>query len=211
MTNRSIPAALAALILVTLFSGCGLFPRSEPPQQFVLGTALPEVAPADLVGGTGATVGLRAVRLADHLVDPNIAVRRGDHRVTLSGQNRWSGQPERLIVRALATYMAARGPFSAVDAVPWPIGARYTYIVQVEMDRFEGAAPDGGANGAAGEAHVAATWTVSRGTDGEVIGRGAAEVRTPGWSVGDYPALVQMLDEALVRLAEEITASVAGL
>jgi len=207
-----LPVALLAL------TGCFSLSRDAPPvRQYVLsGAAVPEagaalaeagIVPRDLAG---LTIGVRRLDLAPYLATPSIVVRRGAHEIVHSEFHRWSEEPGQAINRAVAGYLAAHAPFGAVHIAPWPVRARYDYLIQLHVSRFEGVAPEA-ASAVEGAVHVQATWEILRHQDGAVLARGDTDYLQPGWRVGDYPGLVAMLDRALVVLARDLAASLGDL
>jgi uncharacterized lipoprotein YmbA len=149
-------------------------------------------------------VGLRLPRLADYLASPFVVLRRGTHRIEFSDLDRWGEDLAEGINRRLAGQMALLAPNSRFDRAPWPVGAVPDQIVQLQILRFEGVAPEGPAIAQVGEAHLLASWEIFRSGDNVLLARGITEVRTPGWTVGDFGALVGMLDAGIGTLAEEI-------
>jgi uncharacterized protein len=215
-TIRTIGGAALALLTLT---GCSLSRASQPLEQYVLGgtsvtrhatnatssNATSSGATAPVVGGL--TIGVRRLDLAPYLASPAIVLRRGAHQIVTSEYHRWGEDPGAGINRAVAGYLittAAADGVRAVDVAPWPARARHDYLVQLHVARFEGtAAEDPGAT--TGEAHVQATWEIIRQADGAVLARGFTDHVQAGWRVGDYAALVTLLDGGLIALAGELT------
>ena len=190
-------------------AGCISLGRPEPPlRQYVLGGSGPaEVTPSAEVADVA--IGLRRMKLASYLAVPFIAVRRGPNQIDFSEFHRWGEPLDAGINRVVARLLASRG-FRDVAVAPWPAGARYDYLIQLDVTRFEGVMPPEGAP-AEGEAHLSATWEIIRQQDGVVLTRGTTDRRSPGWTVGDYAGLVTLLDEELDVLAGDLTAGIAGL
>lgn len=194
------------LLLLLALSGCFSLSRSARVQQhYVLGAGRQTEGAAleDRSGGEAAVVGLRPPRLADYLASPFMVVRQGPHRVEFSEVDRWGEDLARGVSRTLALRMAARLPAHRVVSAPWPSGVRPEYVIQLRLLRFEGVAPDDPLD-AAGEAHLLATWEILGSSDGAVLGSGTTEVRSGGWTVGDFDGLVSLLDAGLDTLAEEL-------
>ena len=208
MTNAM--RVTCSLALVAL-AGCFGLNRGDPSQQhYVLGLGL-EPTGAGGAGPTGevsgAAVGLRPLRLAEYLETPLIVVRRGAHRIDFSEFQRWGETLDQGINRTVAGYMAGRGPFKSVEYAPWPVRSKHDYLIQIEILRFEGVAPDEPA-ATEGEALLLANWEILRGEDGTLLARGTTEYHGPGWTVGDYDSLVSLLETGLSKLADDL---VAGL
>lgn len=206
MTNAT--RVICSLALVAL-AGCFGLNRGDPSQQhYVLGLGL-EPAGAEGAGPTGevsgAAVALRPLRLAQYLETPLIVVRRGAHRIEFSEFQRWGETLDQGINRTVAGYMAGRGPFRSVEYAPWPTGSEHDYLIQLQVLRFEGLAPDEPA-ATEGEALLVASWEILRGEDGALLARGSTEYHGPGWTVGDYDGLVGLLETGLSELADDLVA-----
>jgi len=199
--NRAISATI--LLAVLSLPGCISLSRDSPPRQhYVLGLALPvqEAAAPPMDAGL---VGLRVPALADYLATPFLVVRRGTHRIEFDESHRWGEDLPRGISRTLASHLASRMPAHRVIVVPWPTGTHPEHLVQVQVLRFEGVAPDD-AQGGRGAAHLIATWEILGVGGTVVLARGTTEVLDDGWVVDDFDALVRMLDAGIGTLAEDI-------
>jgi hypothetical protein len=81
--------------------------------------------------------------------------------------------------------------------------------VQLHVARFEGVAEEA-ATQTQGEAQMLATWEIIRPMDGAVLARGSSDYRQR-WLVGDYAALVTLLDGGLNGVSRDIVACLARL
>lgn len=195
---------LASLITLT---GCFSLGRDEPAtRHYVLGESLPMGVDHAEGQPTGATIGLRHVQVADYLDVPFVVVRRGAQRITFSDFHRWGESLTRGVNRSVAGHLVARGPIRTVDSVPWPVEAQHDYLVQIQVLRFEGLAPED-PEATAGEMHMVATWKILNPGDGLVLQRGTTEHRRSGWVIGDYEGLVDVLESGLSSLADDIIAA----
>jgi uncharacterized lipoprotein YmbA len=209
-TNGTI--GVAAIMLVTL-TGCSLGRTSQPLEQYVLGgtSVVQQVTSSDATSppaADGLTIGMRRLDLAPYLASPAIVVRRGTQQIMTSEYHRWGEDPGAGISRAVARYLIVPGATAgmtirAVDVAPWPARARHDYLVQLHVARFEGTASEDSA-ATIGEAHVQATWEIIRQVDGVVLARGLTDHVQDGWRVGDYAALVTLLDGGLIALVGEV-------
>jgi uncharacterized protein len=214
---RLLPAAL----FLALLPGCVSLGRDSPPLElYVIGGAGTSEVMAPLPGLATVTIGVRRLHLAPYLATPAIVVRRGPHEVLTSDYHRWGEDLGEGINRAVARHLGDGAQFRAVDVAPWQVRSRYDYLVQLSISRFEGVVPAEGSppDAAAGEvgayrgaAHVMATWEIVRQQDETVLLRGTTEFREGGWRVGDYAALVALLDRGLVVLARDLTAALGGV
>jgi len=213
--------ATRLLVFAALLSMGGCFSLSRgalPPQHYVLGAdasvAAVDRAAAERLDAArpGAAsplvVGLRLPRMADYLASPFIVVRRGDHQVEFTEYHRWGEDLGSAINRTVAGLLAERAPSHRVVTAPWPGGTPPAQVIQLQVLRFEGTAPEGPESatggGATGQAHLLATWEILRASDGALVARGTTEVREDGWTVGDFAGLVRLLDRGLRRLADDL-------
>lgn len=193
---------LASLITLT---GCSFsLGRDEPAiRHYVLGESLPMGVEHASGQPTGATIGLRHVQIADYLDVPFVVVRRGPQRITFSDFHRWGESLTKGVNRSVAGHLVARGPVRTVDSVPWPVEAQHDYLVEIQVLRFEGLAPED-PEATTGEIHMVATWKILHPEGGQLLQHGTTEHRRPGWTIRDYEGLVDALEEGLSSLADEI-------
>ncbi|HUH12235.1 MAG TPA: PqiC family protein [Longimicrobiales bacterium] len=205
-----MPRTVLALIpLLFATSACVSLGRDTPPlEQYVLGATPTAAAGAPPAGAAGMTVGLRRLDLTPYLASPSIVVRRGEHQILVSEYHRWGEDPVAGINRAFAGYLRAVPPVRSVDVAPWAVRSQHDFVVQLHVSRFEGVTPDDSL-AVEGEAHLRARWELHRPRDGGLLARGGTDYRAGGWRVGDYPALVALLDGALSRMASDIAACMA--
>jgi len=208
MTTLGRLALLAALVGLT---GCFSLGRTEPPQRsYVLGGTAAPAVDARTPGLSGVTVGVRRLRLASYLDPLLLVVRQGENRVSYSEYHRWAEHLGEGINRAVAGYLDQRGSFATIDVAPWEARARYDYVLQLHVERFEGVAPEDPAVGV-GEAHLLASWEILRHGDGEVLARGTTDHRAAGWRVGDHTDLVRLLDSSLDVLSGDLARNLGDL
>jgi uncharacterized lipoprotein YmbA len=201
---------LGAIVALLVIAGCFKLARVTPPlEQYVLGSTLPSVTPATTRDSGGLSIGVRRLDLAPYLASPAIVVRRGA-LIETSEFRRWSEDPAAGISRAVARYLGAEPRIGAVDVAPWSVRTDHDYLVQLHVMRLEGVAPEDTA-ARAGDAHLLASWEIIRPVDGALIARGETDHRENGWRVGDYSALVALLDKGLVVLARELATCLARI
>ncbi|MEX0893073.1 MAG: PqiC family protein [Gemmatimonadota bacterium] len=199
---------LAVISILFAATGCVSLGRDTPPlEQYVLGST-PPAAEAASANASGVAVGLRRLDLTPYLASPSIVVRRGVNQITVSEYHRWGEDPVAGINRAVARYLRAAPQVRAVDVAPWAVRSPHDFVVQLHVSRFEGAAP-ADSLAVEGEAHLLASWEIHRPRDGGLLARGTIDYRAEGWPLGDYPALVTLLDGGLSRMASQIAACMA--
>ena len=213
MRYKANALRLIGLCAVVALPGCSLSRGAPAQQHYVLGGGLLQENEAPSSGALGGlAIGVRRLQLASYLQSPSVVVRRGARaqEISLSEFHRWGEPLGEGINRALAGYLAAKAPFPVVQVAPWPLRAQHDYLVQVDVLRFEGVAPEELA-GTKGVAHLLATWMIIRPGDGEVLARGTTDYRESSWRVGDHGHLVTLLDAGLSVLSENLVAGIAGL
>jgi uncharacterized lipoprotein YmbA len=200
-----------ATVLLVALPGCFSLGRDSPElEQYVIGgTGLLDTM-APVAGLDGIAVGVRRIDLAPYIAAPAIVVRRGTHEIVTSDFHRWGEDPADGINRAVARHLANAGSFLAVDVAPWPARSRYDYLVQLRVTRFEGVVPVE-PSATEGAVHVRATWEIIRQHDETVLARGVTDHREPGWPVGDYAALVALLNQGLAVLAHDVATAMGRL
>jgi len=208
---RTNATRLILLSTLLVAGGCFSLGRgAQIQQQYVLGGGLPQQGGAVSGELAGLTIGVRRLQLAAYLEAPFLLVRRGPNELTFSEFHRWGEGVAEGINRTVAAHLGARTALRGIDVAPWPAGERYDYVIQLHVSRFEGSA-DADPLTLLGEAQMSARWEIIRQTDGAVLTRGATEYRQDGWRVGDYGALVSMLDEGLHRLTDDLVRGLVAL
>ena len=191
-------------------TGCFSLSRGAPlPRQYALGAGL-MLAASQPPLVQGVAVGLRSPQLEPYLDSPLLVIRRGTREITFSEFHRWAEPLASGINSAVARYMAGHAPIRDVAAAPWSPNARYDYLIQLHVLRFEGEQPDNTLV-STGEVHLLATWEIIRQDDSAVLARGTTDYRKGGWRVGDHDGLVAQLDDGLLVLSNALVARVAEL
>ena len=211
MRNGTRVIRLLCLCALAGSTGCVHLNRGEPSQRhFVLGGGTPEIGattPSPEIAGV--TLGVRRLELASYLSTPFMVVRRGPNQIGFSEFNRWGEPLEEGINRVVARTLVSRG-FQGAAVAPWPAGARYDFVIQLEVVRFEGVAPEE-PESVEGAVHLLATWEILRQEDGAVLARGTTDHEASGWTVGDYAGLVTLLDAGVDDLSDDLAASLEKL
>jgi uncharacterized lipoprotein YmbA len=199
-------------MLLVAQAGCFSLSRETPvTEHYVLGEFLPTTTAAAVRrDSTGMSVGLRRPQVASYLETPLIVVRHGLYRISFSDYRRWGEDLGDGINRAVAASFVRLPMFRAVDTSPWPVASRHDYLVQLNVSRFEGVAPEDASAGG-GEAHVQASWSIIAPVGGAVLASGTTDHREPGWTIGDYAGLVSLLDRGLDALARDVAAGLGSL
>jgi uncharacterized lipoprotein YmbA len=210
-------ALMAASLLGLVLAGCVrlLEPRPSNITYYLLDSDLPvDTTSTDT---TGLTVGLRRPRLASYLDAARIVTRHNRNTIRFSDAHRWGEDLDQAINRVVALDLAGQSGIRSVEAVPWPSGFRFDYVVQLRVLRFEGVGPEPPGPDADdaplpdGHSQMAIRWTIF-GPDGEITKRqGITQHREEGWAVTDYADLAAKLDTSLTVLADDIGTSLRTL
>lgn len=208
MRKTSVSLAILGCVLLTQ-AACFKLGRDTPVlRQYVLpsGGVRAAAAAPQRVGGT--IIGVRRIDLADYLASPAIVIRRGARQIVTSEFHRWGEDPGQGINRALAAHLAATPSVGAVDVAPWAPRTPHDYLLQLHVTRFEGVADEAATTG---DAQLLVSWEIITPQDGDVVARGKSDFRQGGWLVGDYGALVTLLDDLLNSLSRDVVACIARL
>jgi len=215
--GRLALAALAVGAVGLLVAGCVrlLEPREADVRYYLLRGPEADTLSADT---TGLEIGLRKPRLAGYLDPARIVARRGENEVHFSESRRWSESLPGAINRAVALHLDAQPGIGSVEVVPWPPGADFDYVVQLQVRRFEGTGPpppgpeaDDDAPIPRGRSQMTIHWIVY-GPDGETRrAEGTTHHERDDWPVTNYEALVSRLETGLGVLAEDLEARLQAL
>lgn len=207
MPTKTSVLRLLLLSSLLALAGCFSLSRDAPAQRFyVLGTGSDAVSAEEAPAVADAVIGLRSPRIAEYLTGQFIVVRSGQHRIGFSHFDRWGEALAPGVNRAVAAHMLSQAPLLRVEVAPWPEGVRPDYLIQMHLTRFEGVAPED-PTVTEGEAHLRASWEILRRQDGVRVARGTTEVRESGWTIGDFDALVTLLEAGLMILAQDLVAA----
>jgi hypothetical protein len=215
MRRTGLLFALAGIVALLVTSCVRLpSPRGANTQYYLLeSTSSPDTAAA-----TGLQLGLRKPHLADYLDTRALVTRRGPNEIQFADLHQWGEDLSPSINRVVGLNLEAQPGIQAVDLAPWPPGAKFDYVVQLRILRFEGVGPrppgpdaDDDAPIPEGHSQMTVGWTVFSPRGDSVQARGRTEHRIDGWPVTDYAVLASMLDRSLAVLAEDIRARLSTL
>lgn len=200
--------AVALGLLAVSVAGCVrlLEPRTSDATYYLLDRPQQDPGTTDT---TGLSVGLRQPRLASYLDATRIVTRRGPHRLVFSEFHRWGEDLGRGISRNVALGLEAHPKIHSVEAVPWPEGSTFDYIVELHILSFEGIGPppDPEADDDTppeGSSQMIVQWTIRPPEADTALVREKSHHRTENWRLNDYEALVANLSRALDVLVDDI-------
>jgi uncharacterized lipoprotein YmbA len=158
----------------------------------------------------GVEVGLRRPHLAAYLDASRLVTRRGSHVIRFSDTHRWGEDLDQAINRVVALNLEKEPGVQSVQVVPWQGGARFDYVVQLHVLRFEGVGPspdpkaDDDSPSPEGHTQMVVRWTVFGGDGEKTLTHGVTRHRKEEWTVTDYAALTDKLGSSLAVLARDI-------
>lgn len=202
---------IIALLALGGMAGCFSLARTVPQQrQYVLGgSSLLETAPSSETLA-GVSIGIRRIRVAEYLQLPALVVRHGASRIAYAEFHHWGERLGDGINRTVAGYLAGLAPFGAVDVAPWPPRRAYDFVIQLDVERFEGEVPEE-PGATEGEVHLLVAWEILRQDGGVLLARGRTDHRSSDWRVEDHRALVTALDAGLQVLARDLVVRMEAL
>ncbi len=205
LSKSSLLIGLSAFLL--LQSCVNLKPRENDTRFYVLGAAA--VAQQEVPADKGYVLGLRRIKLADYLDTPHIVVRVGANEVMFSDDHRWGEDLGPAINRVVAGFLSGSSSVHQVEVVPWATGVQPTYIVEIEVQKFEGTSPNPAYSRM--DAHLQARWKVLNPATNNVLKQGTTDEMIDGPALSSYASLVSGLERVLGRLAKDLVDAVDTL
>jgi len=214
-----VPRIARCLVAVGLLSVvlAGCFRLLEPrPGQNITYYLLDSTLSADTTlvdtastNTKGLEVGLRRPRLAAYLDASRIVTRRGSNAIQFSDFHRWGEDLDQAINRVVALNLERASGIQSVEIVPWQAGARFDYVVQLNVLRFEGVGPppdpaEDEASPPTGHTQMVVRWTIFGPEGDEALTQGVTHHRDKGWTVTNYAALADNLGASLSILAQNV-------
>ncbi len=187
---------LALIASLLLPGGCGSskpyrFYTLNPATQTSSSTTVQETLPA----GPPSNIGIISVEIPDYLDRPQIVTRTMTNELKLAEFDRWAGDLQQDIARALAETMSSRladnGVFILTGRRPVPA----EYRIAVRIDRFE-AMPGN-------QVLLKGLWTVLEKDGRRVLIRGESNISETAQGT-DYGATVAAMSRTVDRLGTEI-------
>lgn len=181
-----------------LFALLGLVGCASPrPRLYSLAPSLPR-APVPFP----LTVGLEPVDVAAVASRRELVLRPSPTAVVLTEQDLWAEPLDAMLQRVLAEDLARGLGIPQVVRLPSRLPVGLDRLVDVRILDLDGR--DGGT------ARLAAVWTIFAGRPPRPVSSGRTEVEEPYAPADDAAALVEALNRAAARLAEELTAALAA-
>jgi uncharacterized lipoprotein YmbA len=178
--------------------GCRVPGKTSPPTSYWVLAALPGAAAEE----SRHVVGIGPFEFPAYLERSEIVTRVGDNQLRVSEFDRWGEKLGDSFAQTLARNLEVLVPGTVGVAFPWKGPTRVQYRVTGAVTQFE--VVDGRA------AQLEASWTFTRVSDGQTLGRGSWAHREPLESRGT-DAGVAALSRALAALSREIAKPLAAL
>jgi len=189
---------LLLLVPVLLLAGC--IGNPTKPSEFYVLSINPGTPVSSTLAEDEVSLGLGPLTLPEIYDRPQIVTRGEANRITLAEYDRWGGDLNKDLGRALAGNLMSRLNTDRIVPFPWPRRYDPDFQVTVRLFRFDGVL---GSNAALEgiwrilDAHkgcelVADRFSITEATDG------------PG-----YPALVTAMSRAVAKLSQAIAEQVA--
>lgn len=191
-------AAVALVVIALAAPGCRMPGEASPPTSYWVLAAVPG-RPAE---EPRHFVGVGPIELPAYLERSEIVTRVGDNQLRVSEFDHWGEQLGDSFERTLARNLEVLVPGTVGVVFPWKGPTRVQYRVTGVVTRFE--VVDGRS------AHLEATWTLTRASDGQMLGRGSWSDAEPLDARGTA-AGVAALSRALAALSREIAKPLAAL
>ena len=190
--------SLLLLVPVLLLAGCIGNP-SKPAEFYVLNTDPGTPVNAALVQDA-VSVGLGPLVLPEIYDRPQIVTRGDDNRITLSEFDRWGGDLDKELARALAGNLMTR--LNTDRIVPFPWSRRYDpdFQVTVRLFRFDGV-PGNSVN-------LEGIWRVLDASKGCELAADRFSIVEETDGAG-YPALVSAMSRTVAALSQAIAEQIA--
>lgn len=202
--------AVAVGLIALSTAGCVrlLEPRKSSATYYLLSdTSDLDTLPTDT---TGLKVGLRQPRLASYLDATRIVTRRGSNTIQFSEFHRWGEDLSRGIGRTVALALERQSGIQSVEVVPWPEGATFDSVLELNVLSFEGVGPPppdaDDAPVPEGHSRMVVQWTIRDPNDNTSLARDVVRHQEKGWRVTNYQDLVSRLSSSLDVLARDIGA-----
>ncbi|HYL57885.1 MAG TPA: PqiC family protein [Candidatus Acidoferrales bacterium] len=208
MTRTPMVAKCCSIALVAgLLAGCGslLSPRPDATKFYLLTPAsetatAAAAAPAPSGAGGAFTLGLGPVKLPPYLDRLEVVTRAAPNRVELSKTDRWGESLPNNFASVLLRDLSADVGTQRIVGFPWYNTTHVDIAVQVDVYRFE--------TDPQGSAQLTAKWTITDGTDKNLVLYSAESNFTQTSKPGDMTDAAAALSRTVGDLSKQIAGAV---
>ncbi|MBW2563628.1 MAG: membrane integrity-associated transporter subunit PqiC [Deltaproteobacteria bacterium] len=200
LQSFSTPCLVICLLVLTI-AGCR---SSTPPVEFYTLASLPgmEMESHEQSAVRDITIGIGPVQLPQFLNRPQIVIRSGPNKLTVSEFHRWGGYFDQDFLRVLAQDISILMPTNRVVEFPWQDRANPDYRIEFNVQQFDGQPGN--------SVLLNATWTIKGQKGMEALYARRSIIKQPV-SGNDYEALVAAHSQALATLSREIAAAIKNI
>ena len=207
--TRMIAKCCSIALVAGVLGGCGslLSPRPDATKFYLLtptsetATASAAPAPAAPAGAGGSfTLGLGPVKLPPYLDRLEVVTRAAPNRVELSKADRWGESLPNNFSSVLLRDLSADVGTQRIVPFPWYSTTHVDVAVQVDVYRFE--------TDAQGSAQLTAKWTITDGTDKNVVLYSAESSFAQSSKPGDMTDAAAALSRTVADLSRQIAGAV---
>jgi len=199
LQNFSAPC-LVIYLLALMAAGCS----STPPVEFYTLASLPmmEMESHEQSAIRDITIGIGPVQLPQFLNRPQIVIRSGPNKLTVSEFHRWGGYFDQDFLRVLAQDISILLPTNRVVEFPWEDRTDPDYRIEFNVQQFDGQPGN--------FVLLNTVWTIQERKGKKALYARRSIIRQPV-SGNDYDALVAAHSQALAVLSREIAAAIKNI
>ncbi|MBW1865923.1 MAG: membrane integrity-associated transporter subunit PqiC [Deltaproteobacteria bacterium] len=192
---------LVICLLVLMIAGCR---SSTPPVEFYTLASLSgmEMESHEQSAVRDITIGIGPVQLPQFLNRPQIVIRSGPNKLTVSEFHRWGGYFDQDFLRVLAQDISILMPKSRVIEFPWGDRADPDFRIAFNVQQFDGQPGN--------SVLLNTVWTIKERKGTKALYAKRSIIRQPV-SGNDYEALVAAHSQALAALSREIAAAIKNI
>jgi uncharacterized protein len=200
LQSFSTPCLIICL-LVLMITGCS---SSTPPVEFYTLASLPgiEMESHEQSAVRDITIGIGPVQLPQFLNRPQIVIRSGPNKLTVSEFHRWGGYFDQDFLRVLAQDISILMPTNRVIEFPWEDRANPDYRIEFNVQQFDGQPGN--------FVLLNTVWTIKGRKGTKALYAKRSIIRQPV-SENDYEALVAAHSQALAALSREIVVAIKNI
>ena len=186
-----------ALVLVW---GCA---ETQPSTFYTLSSLRTSAMEPAVAAGDGPAVGVGPISLPEYVNRPQIVLRASPNRLALAEFDKWAEPVEDMFSRVLIQNLSALLNSDRVMALPRRRGERVDVSVELDISQFD-------AN-AAGEAILAARWTILKGGDRDMVVTRSSVITDTVRDANDYEAVVAAMSRTVEGLSRDIAAAISAV
>jgi uncharacterized lipoprotein YmbA len=191
---------LYSLLLVPALLLAGCIGTPTKPSEFYVLNTYPGTPVSDALAEDSVSLGLGPLTLPEIYDRPQIVTRGEANRINLAEFDRWGGELNKELARALAGNLMTRLNTDRIVSYPWSSRYKPDFQVTVRLFRFDGVLGN--------SANLEGIWRVLDADKG-------CELATDRFSIVEetdgpgYPALVSAMSRGVATLSQSLAEQVA--